>query len=256
MNILIADDETPARGELSHILEMLAPETVLFEAVNGEEALELVSQEEIHVVFLDIRMPGLDGLSVASTIMEYPDPPLIVFATAYDEHALRAFELAALDYVMKPFDERRLEKTMARIRQTLEERSRFEQVQASMRQFLKRASPIAELSKLWGEHPNQNKILVDYKDILWVMAENKDVFLQTIRGEKLRVRYTIKELEPRLTRNHFLRVHRAYLVNLDHVLEVVPWFSGNYLIRMDDAGHAEVPLSRRYATQLKRLTGW
>jgi two-component system response regulator LytT len=97
---------------------------------------------------------------------------------------------------------------------------------------------------------------VNYEDVLWVMAENKDVFIHTATGEKLRVRYTIKELEPRLVRNRFSRVHRAYLVNLDHIAEVVPWFSGNYLIRMKDETRTEIPMSRRYAAQLKQLTEW
>ena len=87
-SILIADDETPARSELRYILEMLAPEATFYEAANGEEALELVEREPIDVAFLDIHMPGLDGLETAATIVEGPEPPLIVFATAYDEHAL------------------------------------------------------------------------------------------------------------------------------------------------------------------------
>jgi two-component system response regulator LytT len=105
MKILIADDETPARGELRYILESLAPEAKICEAANGAETLDLIEAEPFDVVFLDIHMPGLDGLAVASMLMEGPEPPLIVFATAYDEHALRAFELAALDYVVKPFSE-------------------------------------------------------------------------------------------------------------------------------------------------------
>jgi DNA-binding LytR/AlgR family response regulator len=101
MHILITDDETPARFELRYILETFVPEATFYEATNGEEALQLIERNPIDVAFLDIRMPDLDGLTVAATIMEGPEPPLIVFATAYDEHALQTFELAALDYVMK-----------------------------------------------------------------------------------------------------------------------------------------------------------
>jgi len=108
LHILIADDETPARSELRYILEMLAPEATFYEAANGGEALSLIEREPIEVAFLDINMPDVDGLTVAAIIMDSPEPPLVVFATAYDEHALQAFELAALDYVVKPFDERRL----------------------------------------------------------------------------------------------------------------------------------------------------
>ena len=119
MRILIADDETPARDELGYILRTLVPEATFYEAADGEEALDLIEREPIDVAFLDIHMPGLDGLEVAAIIMDGPEPPLIVFATAYDEHVLQALELATFDYVMKPFNERRLAQTVKRIRQAL-----------------------------------------------------------------------------------------------------------------------------------------
>ncbi len=256
MHILIADDETPARGEIRYILETLAPEATFYEATNGEEALSLIEAEPIDVVFLDINMPGLDGLTAAATIMDGPEPPLIVFATAYDEHALRAFELAALDYIVKPFDERRLEQTMERIRQALTERGTLLQKQTALRDYLQQAVPIGGLTKLWGELENENRMLIDYRDILWLEAEAKKVYMQTAAGDKLLVRYTLKELEPRLSQHNFARVHKAYLVNLNTIAEVVPWFSGTYLIRIADKGQTEIPMSRRYASQLKKITGW
>ncbi len=255
-HILITDDEGPARKELRYILETLAPEAVFYEAANGLEALAIIEAEPVEVVFLDINMPGLDGLAVAATILEGPQPPLIVFATAYNEHALRAFELAALDYVVKPFDERRLAHTVARVRQALEERATLEQRQAALREYLLRAAPGRGLSKLWGQRENENRVLVDYRDILWVMAEAKKVYIQTATGEQLLVRHTLKELEPRLAPHNFARVHKAYLVNLDHVAEVVSWFSGTYLIHIADEQRTQIPMSRRYAAQLKKLTGW
>ncbi len=256
MHILIADDETPARSELRYILEMLAPEATFYEAANGEEALSLIEREPIEVAFLDINMPDVDGLAVAATIVDGPEPPLVVFATAYDEHALRAFELAALDYVVKPFDERRLAQTVERVRQALAERTTLAQRQAALREYLLQAAPTEGLTKLWGQRENQNRVLVDYHDILWVEAEAKKVYMQTTAGEKLLVRHTLKELEPRLSPHNFARVHKAYLVNLDHVAEVVPWFSGTYLIRMADEARTEIPMSRRYAKHLKKMTRW
>lgn len=256
MHILIADDETPARSELRYILETLVPEATFCEATNGDEVLALVEREPVDVVFLDINMPGLDGLEVAATIMDGPEPPLIVFATAYDEHALRAFELAALDYVVKPFDERRLAKTVERVRQALEERATLEQRKAALREYLLRAAPTGGLTKLWGQRENENWVLVDYRDILWIVAEAKKVYMHTVAGDKLRVRHTLRELEVRLKPHNFIRVHKGYLVNLDHVAEVVPWFSGTYLVRMADKERTRIPMSRRYAVQLKRETGW
>jgi DNA-binding LytR/AlgR family response regulator len=256
MHILIADDEMPARGELRYILETLIPEATFYEAADGEEALELIENEPIQVVFLDIHMPGLDGLAVAATIMDGPEPPLIVFATAYDEHALRAFELAVLDYVVKPFNDRRLAQTVSRLRQTLAEHSALTQKQTAVRDYLQQVVPAGGLTKLWGEVENENRTLVDYQDILWLEAEAKRVYMQTTSGDKLLVRYTLKELEPRLSQHNFARVHKAYLVNLNYIAEVAPWFSGTYLIHMANEERTEIPMSRRYAAQLKKITGW
>lgn len=256
MNILITDDETPARSELRYILETFVPEACFFEATNGEQALAMVAGEPIEVVFLDINMPGLDGLEVAAMMLERPEPPLIVFATAYHEHALRAFELAALDYVVKPFDERRLTRTLTRVRQALTERVLLEQKQSTLREYLAGALPAGGLSKLWGQRKNENRVLVDYRDILWIMAEDKKVYMHTSAGEKLLVAHTLKELEPRLSPHSFARVHKAYIVNLDHVAEVVPWFSGTYAIHIDDDEHSQIPMSRGYAVKVKKMTGW
>ncbi len=256
LHILIADDEAPARGELVFILKTFVPNARFYEATNGEQALSLVECEPIQVVFLDINMPGIDGLTVAATIMEEPEPPLIVFATAYNEHSVRAFELAALDYVVKPFDERRLAKTIERVRRALDERSMLLEKQTALRSYLAQAAPAGGLDKLWCERSNEGRMLVGYKDILWVVAESKDTFVQVLGGEKLRVRSTLKDLETRLSPHHFSRVHKSYLVNLDHVAEVAPWFSGAYVIRMADAGRTQIPMSRRYAVLLKKLTGW
>jgi DNA-binding LytR/AlgR family response regulator len=256
MRILVVDDETPAREELRYVLEELTPGAMFLEASNGNEALALLESDQVDVAFLDINMPGLDGLTVAATVIEGPEPPLVVFATAYDEHALQAFDLAALDYVVKPFDERRLARTMDRVRAALGERRALEERQAALRQYLAANATPGGLTKLWGQRENESRVLVDYQDILWVVAEAKRVFVQTTAGEKLLVRYTLKELEPRLTAHSFARVHKGYLVNLDHVAEVEPWFSGTYVVRMADGAGTEVPMSRRYAARLKDLTGW
>lgn len=256
MYILVADDETPARGELRYMLESLAPDAVFFEATNGQEALRLIEREPIDLVFLDINMPGLDGLAVAATIVDGPEPPLIIFATAYDEHALRAFELAALDYIVKPFAERRLAQTMARVHQALAERTALAQRRAALRDYILEAAPGGGLAKLWGQRDNDSRVLVDYRDILWVVAEEKRVYIRTIAGEKLLVRQTLKELEERLLPHNLVRVHKGYLVNLDHVAEVEPWFSGTYVVRMADPSRTEIPMSRQYAAHLKKVTGW
>jgi DNA-binding LytR/AlgR family response regulator len=256
MQILIAEDETPVRAELRYLLEQLIPDAVFYEAVNGEEALRIVEHETIQVAFLDIRMPGIDGITVAAILMENPQPPIIVFATAYEEYALQAFELAALDYVLKPFDDQRLAQTLARIRQALAERTALTQMRTGLQTYLEQVVPAAKLTKLWAERANESWALVDYKDVMWAEAEDKKVYVHIPHEARLQTRFSLKDLEERLHPHGFARVHRSFLVNLDYIAEVEPLFSGTYTIRMKDDAHTRIPLSRGYADNLRSLPGW
>jgi DNA-binding LytR/AlgR family response regulator len=276
MRILIVDDEKPARGELRYLLQQFESGADLLEARSADVAWELLGRERVDVVFLDIQMPGRSGLVLAAEIVELPDPPLIVFATAYDVHAVRAFELAALDYVVKPFSEPRLAQTIVRVRQALAQRDLLAQRRDAVRTYVRQAAAQAAgaagapdgagmpanapqpaqpapLPRLWVERENGNGVLVDYAAILWVEAEDKHVYVKTAAGERLAVRATLRELEERLLSHHIVRTHKAYLVNLQHVVEVVPWVAaGTYLLRLDDG--SEAPLSRQYARVLKQLS--
>lgn len=255
MKILIADDEEPARGELRFILEGLWPGIELVEAADGLEVLEIVKSETIDITFLDINMPEVDGLEVAAALLEVPHPPTIVFATAYDNYALQAFELAAVDYVVKPFDERRLAKTVTRLKERITDQQQQQISMATLQEFINQATASGGITKLWGEGENESRRLVDYADILWLEARNRKVYMGTM-GEELVTNHTLKELENQLPPTMFVRVHRSYIVNLEHIAEVVPWFSGTYVIRMADNKQTEIPMSRRYAASLKKLTGW
>jgi DNA-binding LytR/AlgR family response regulator len=256
MRILIADDEAPARSELRFMLEALLPEARFQEAVDGSSALALAQQDPPEVAFLDVRMPGLDGLEVALALLERPDPPLIVFATAYDQHAVRAFELSALDYIVKPFNEKRLARTVERVRAALAERRLRDDQRSAVWAYLQQAMPESSLTKLWGQRENEHWRLVDYKDVLWIVAEGKRVLAHSVEGESLQLHHTLKELEARLLPYRFVRVHKAYIVNLDHVAEVAPWFSGTYLVYMRDEPRTQIPMSRGYARHVRQLTGW
>ncbi|MFT5193580.1 MAG: DNA-binding LytR/AlgR family response regulator [Cellvibrionaceae bacterium] len=266
MRILVTDDEKPARKELSYILSQLVPEVDLSEAKSGQEAIDFLTNNRVDVAFLDINMPGVDGLTAGVAIMEMANPPLLVFATAYSDYAIRAFEMAALDYVVKPFDERRLAKTITRIRETLAKQNQMDQQQEAVRavlaQIVGRESvqpeserPFNGIQKLWGERESGARRLVDFKEILYIEAEQKRVFMAISAGEKLQIRQTLKELEERLPLDQFMRVHKGYMINLNYIAEVVPWFSGSYLIKLKD-GSIEIPMSRRYAAKLKELTDW
>ena len=255
MNILIADDEKPARSELGYILQQLQADITICEARNGSEALNLAAQQPFDVIFLDINMPGVSGLGVAAALAEKPESPLIVFAKAYDVHAVRAFELAAVDYVVKPFSEQRLAKTLERIRQNLEDRERRTQQMEQVRDYLRKAAPVNSITKLWCQRENETIALVDYVNILWIEAQEKRVFARTRDGEQMQTPYTLGELEERLRAHRFLRVHKGYLVNIDHVSEVVPWFSGTFVLRLNDSNKSEIPMSRQYAKVFKEMIG-
>ena len=245
MTFLIVDDETPAREELKFILKNLDSSLELLEAKDGKSALDYLDIEQIDVIFLDINMPGKNGLQLADEVLRGEDGPLVIFATAYDEHAVKAFELAATDYLLKPFDEARIEASLDRIKEHLKNQKR-----ASSRA----ARPLV-LDKLWVEQENENRFLLDFADIYWFSTEDKRTFAHSLKGRYL-VRYSLKELEAQLASHGFVRAHKTHLVNLHHIAELVPWLSGNYLVRMNDASRTELTLSRRYAAQLKERTHW
>jgi len=259
MQILIADDEAPARAELRFILSELMPDAHIHEARDGDQALLLARREPIDVAFLDIRMPGKDGLTVAAALLEEADPPLIVFATAYDAHALEAFDLAALDYIVKPFDERRLARSVERLRRALAERHAREAHRAALRAFVDTQVADRESGsnrRLWGERKNGARVPLAPADLMWMEAANKQVYAITTSGKRLRLRHTLKDLESLLPSPPFARVHRANIVNLDRVAEAAPWFAGGWRLRMDDPDGTRIEVSRRYARRLRQQGLW
>lgn len=253
MRILIAEDEEHTRAELKYLLEKLEPAATILETDDGIETLEVIAQEAIDVLFLDVNMPGKDGLKVAAEILNKPNAPLIVFATAYNQHAIKAFELAAVDYVVKPYRESRLAQTLERLRQTLSQREALDTKNQAVAKYIDSQKSI---HKLWAMRDEDVAVLLDFKEILFFEADDKRVNAKILSGDRWQVRYTMRELEERLISNGFARTHKSYLVNLEHVREIEPWFSGSYLLRMNDQARSKVPLSRQFAKQLKEITGW
>ena len=250
MTFLIAEDEEHTRAELRYLLEKLEPTAKVLESDDGEDTLLIVNKEAVDVLFLDINMPGQSGLNVAALLMDKPNAPFIIFATAYQQHALKAFELAAVDYLVKPYREVRLKQTLERVRGLLSQKEIEQPVTYP-------AEPVTkQINKLWAMRDEEVGVLLDFKEILWFEADDKRVFVQSLDADKLLVRYTMRELEERLSPHHFARTHKSYLVNLEHVREIEPWFSGTYLLRMADERKSKVPLSRQFAKSLKDLMGW
>jgi DNA-binding LytR/AlgR family response regulator len=251
---LIVDDEPLAREELSGLIAEHRDFTVAAFA-SGEEALQVLGEKPTDVVFLDIEMPGLTGLEVASHLATWEQPPLVVFATAYHQYAIEAFEANAIDYLLKPYDPERLAKTLDRIRQHLAQGAASSREKlASLEDYLIRKG---NLQKLVGHRRNsKDRIVIDPAQVSYFHAELSEVRAR-LGEEELIVNSTLKELLARLDPARFAQTHKAYIVNLDKVEKVAPMFSGNFQITLKGPSRSTLPLSRRYARSLKeRLGHW
>ena len=243
MRILVVEDEAHTRAELVYTLHKLEPALEILGATSAPEALSAAQLKTPDAAFLDITLPGASGLSLAADLLALPQRPLLVFSTAAPEHALEAFNLAAVDYLVKPYREARVAQTLARLRGAL------------AGQFETGAAPPA-LARLWVARPGGGGLLLAYNEICWIEAEGKRLHAHTRRGERYALKGTLQDLETQLKPHSFVRTHKSYLVNLAQVGELEPWFSGAYRLRILDAAGSAVPLSRQYAKRLKEKTGW
>jgi len=212
------------------------------QAGSALEALARLQEAPYDVLFMDIRMPGVSGLEAMAVVHRLPRPPRVVFVTAYDEHALAAFDVAATDYLVKPVSESRLRQTVERVAR-----------QQPTGQPPGADGPRMVSSRLAVEHDDHTR-LVPLADIRFLSARGHRVLVRTFDAEH-RARQSLSELETQLGPHGFVRVHRAFLVNLEHVQEVHPFFAGAYLLRMDDQERSEVPVSRALAGRLRDLLG-
>lgn len=245
MRILIVDDEAPAREQLKRALAAEADVIVVGEAANGVEALERIEDLTPDAVFLDIEMPGLTGLEVAEQLGK---PPLVVFVTAYDEYAVKAFETHAVDYLLKPLDTIRLAKALDRLREHMAAKTApaVSELLSSMR----RARGMGPLRL--AARKARRIVLVSPKDTLYVTTEDKLVFLVTVEGRYL-IDRTVGELEALLEGEGFFRISRSELANLAHVTELMPWFSGTWRVKLTSG--VELDVSRERSRKLKELVG-
>ena len=252
ISALVVDDERPAREELKRFLAQEADFNVIGEAEDGEVAVQAVMRLAPKVIFLDIRMPKKDGLEVAGELVQMPNPPVIVFVTAFDEHAIEAFELNALDYILKPYDQTRLQKTLGKIRNSIEDGQRAREKNTSLRTYLE-----SRPASLVGRKRNsRDKILIQQSNVLYFHVKLTEVIARTVTGEEYMLNSTLRDLLAKLDANRFQQVHRAYIVNIEQVEKVSPLFSGNFKLGLKDTAHTDVPLSRRYARKLKQFLNW
>ncbi|MDV6012571.1 LytTR family DNA-binding domain-containing protein [Haloechinothrix sp. LS1_15] len=242
---LIVDDEAPARAELRYLLGNFEHVQVVGEATNAEEALTLLRSLSYDVVLLDIRMPGGTGLDVAAALRESQHAPKVIFTTAYPDHAVEAFDLEAADYLVKPFEAERLGRALERALAGTPEEGEPQAAQATPQ------GPDA-LGRIPVQRGDRT-VLIDESSIIYASAARGYSYLQ-LQTERVLVSFSLNELERRL-RGHFFRAHRSYLVNLDHIRELVPDFKGALTLVMNDHQASRVEVSRRQARELRRLLG-
>ncbi len=239
MKVLVVDDEELVRSELVYALERVGDDFTIVEASTAATALATLAADPFDVVFLDIGLPGMSGIEALTVINNLPHRPRVVFVTAFDDHALRAFELGATDYVVKPVNEQRLAITIARLRGA-------PRPSAS-------ASVSAAALRLALEDDDRRR-LVRLTEVRMIHA-NGHVVLATLEERELRFRGSLAECAARVEPAGFLRVHRSYLVNPDHVVEIEPFFGGTYVLRLDDKRRSEAPVSRGYMPTVRKAFG-
>ena len=266
MTALIVDDERLAREELKYLLDSAGGVEVVAQGQNGIEAVHLIRTHHPDVVFLDVQMPGLDGFAVLKKLLERDEAdrmPQIIFATAFDQYAVRAFDVNAIDYLLKPFDRARVMQALDRARQRLQEAHQLDQ-EPPVETGASRLDALLRLMEQQqaGVRPRSGKIilqahnrllLADQKDICFAAIEEGiiSVVTPTLEGQsKCR---TIEELLELLDPALFWRAHRSFVVNINHIKEVVPWFKSSYQLRMDDRKQTEIPVSRAQTRRLREL---
>ena len=246
MNAFLVDDEPLARDRLKaligHSVNYL---NVIGESGAATEAVQLINELKPDVVFLDIQMPGLDGFDVVS-LLEEPRP-YIIFVTAFDQYAIKAFEVYALDYLTKPVRLERLQKSVDRLR-NFEEMRRMQQ--SSMNKALEeqKAKPLHVLTAKKGRSIH----VLDINDVMYIEADDKLLFAYTSQ-QKYRVEGTLDELEQRLEHGRFIRSHRSFLVNAKFVSELIPWFSGTFELKLTNG--TQLSISRRRVKTVKEFLG-
>jgi DNA-binding LytR/AlgR family response regulator len=255
LRILIVDDEQLARDELGYQLDQLGETEVVAHAGNGIEALAAIERHDPDLVFLDVQMPGLGGFEVARRLLERGDEaPALVFVTAFDQHAIEAFEVNAVDYLLKPVEPGRLEQALDRARRRIDAGRPSstgigplnDQLEKIVKMMAGRQVRREQVAIKVGE----KFMLVQADDIIFASLADESINIVTGQVTGTSNYRTLDDLQARLDPEVFWRVHRSHLVNINKIKEIVPWFSRNYILRMKDAKGTEIPVSR---AQTKRL---
>lgn len=249
MRAIIVEDEEPALLGLQRMLQNFPEIEAIATAIDGIDALEKISQFKPHIIFLDIQIPELNGFEVLRALKTRV-MPIIIFTTAYDQYAIQAFEVNAVDYLLKPFDEARLAKSIARAKRLLQQKRSMRQ---TIHQLVRSFDQLTQtkLNKI-PLYLGERIILIEANQIVWIQLESGIVKMK-VNEEVYNSHLTLPEFEQKLNPRMFLRVTRTTIVNLSKIKEVIPWFNRSYRLIMADKAKSEVDVSRRRAKRLKEI---
>ena len=249
---VIVDDEKPAREELAFLLKSFPEISVVGQGKNGLEAVALIKEHSPDLVFLDVQMPGADGFGVIQKLKSRKlKLPHFIFATAYDLYAVQAFEVNAVDYILKPFDKQRLGRAIERTKRVLGmAASPDERLETLVSQLGTRSggTPVKLLLKTQGR-----LLLADAAEVVCASIAGGSITIVTRDFEGTSNYRTLEELAELLNCERFWRSHRSHLVNINHIKEVMPWFKSSYVLKMADRRQTEIPVSRGQTHWLREL---
>jgi two-component system response regulator LytT len=249
LKAVVVDDEQLAREELCYLLDEVGGVEVVAQAGNGLDALEAIGRAGPDLVFLDVQMPGLTGFEVARRLLDREPPVTVVFVTAFDQHAIEAFEVNAVDYLLKPIEAGRLEAAVQRARRRVLPAAppANDQLERLVQLFENRRPRPDQVAVRVGER----FLLVQAEDIIYASMADDSINIVTGQVSGTSSYRTLDELQARLDPALFWRVHRSHLVNINKIKEIVPWFSRNFILRMRDAKGTEIPVSRAQTRRLR-----
>ncbi|MGM0603153.1 MAG: LytR/AlgR family response regulator transcription factor [Bacillota bacterium] len=250
---IIVEDEDLARQELKYLLEQDKRFKVIAEAAGGRRALKLLEKNEADLLFLDIKLPGISGIEVAKKIQSKNNSPLIVFTTAYDEYAVEAFRLAAVDYLLKPISEKRLNQTLDRVWKKINSQNFNKEkfMQENINSLLNHLQKDSKKPEKIAVSDGDRYLLLNYNNIFYFSTKDKKVWAHTDNNSYI-TQFQLKELEKILPEN-FYRIHKSYIVNLKLIKAVIPWFKGKYQVMMSDFCEHNIPVSRSRVQRLNEL---
>lgn len=255
MKAIIVEDEIPAREELEYLIEAHSEIKVTDCIEDGLDVLKFLQENETDAIFLDINIPSLDGMLLASNISKFAKKPYIIFTTAYKEHAAQAFELEAFDYILKPYDEKRISAMLSKL-EAAYKRDQLETIDQDKEIIVNHPLSMNEMEGLGvasriNLRKNDKIIVTDVSDIYYAVASEKVTIVYTL-DEKFTMPMSISEFHSQLPQALFFRCHRSYSVNLSKIHEIVPWFNQTYLLRLTDLD-AEVPVSRSKVKMFRQI---